>query len=414
MNILKLVYRYLSDKMLTTVLNIVLLSLGIAVVFVLISFNRQLGEKITANARGIDLVVGAKGSPLQLILCSIFHVDFPTGNIRLRDAERIARMPLVKKAIPMALGDSFEGYRIVGTTRQYAELYAAQMADGDWYSASMQAVVGANVAERTGLQRGGGFVSSHGLSGAGDHHDAKFVVTGVLGRSGTVLDNLVLTQVESVWMVHESHESDSSAHHAGSIPTYPSRLVPSVDQSDTTKELTSMLIQFRNPLAAIQLPRFINTHTKMQAASPAFETARLFSILGVGASVMSAFSIVLVVISALSIFIVLYNAMRERQYDLAIMRTMGAGRGTVFSLVVLEGTVLTTVGTITGLLLGHLCLVVFVSFVPDAGQIGFSPFRMYREELFVLIASAGLGIGCSIIPAMQAYKLNIHRVLSGN
>lgn len=420
MSTIKLVYRYLTDKMLSTTLNVVLLSLGIAVIFILLSVGRQMEEKINSNSRGIDLVVGAKGSPLQLILCSIFHVDFPTGNIKLHDADNLAQHRLIKLAIPLSMGDNFQGYRIVGTTRAYADLYKGELATGDWFNKPMDVVVGVNVAERAGLHLGATFASSHGLSGAGEEHGTKFIVTGEMKRTNTVLDNLILTPLESVWEVHHHEGEDESEEHEveddarESIAKNPYKLVPSVDRSDTTKEVTSLLIQFRNPIAAIQLPRYINGSTNMQAASPAFETARLFSILGVGVDVIAGFAAVLVLISGLSIFIVLYNAMRERRYDLAIMRTMGASRATVFSSLVLEGAILTLTGSIVGLLIGHLSLYAFVQFIPEGGQIGLQPFMLLPGEAIVLAGSVGLGVICSLLPAMQAYRLNIHHVLAGN
>ena len=133
MNLFLLVWSYLKSKPLNTALNIFLLALGIAVVTILLLFNNQLQEKISANAKGIDLVVGAKGSPLQLILCSVFHIDFPTGNIKLSEAEKVVRHRMVKNAIPLALGDSYNGYRIVGTNHAYAELYKATLASGVWW-----------------------------------------------------------------------------------------------------------------------------------------------------------------------------------------------------------------------------------------------------------------------------------------
>ena len=130
MNIFILVWSYLKARPLNTAINIVLLALGIAVITILLLFKNQLDQKITENSKGIDLVIGAKGSPLQLILCNIFHVDFPTGNIKLREADRISKNRLIKTAIPLALGDSYNSYRIIGTNIHYAEIYQAQLAHG--------------------------------------------------------------------------------------------------------------------------------------------------------------------------------------------------------------------------------------------------------------------------------------------
>ena len=413
MSIFSLVWNYLKAKPLNTVLNIFLLALGIAVITILLLFNNQLQEKISKNAKGIDLVVGAKGSPLQLILCNIFHIDFPTGNIKLNEAERLARHRLVKKAIPLALGDSYQNFRIIGTSQDYPTLYHAEIGDGKWWGNDLEIVLGATVAEITGLKIGESFASAHGLSKEGHHHDqALFVVTGILVKTNTVLDNLLLTNVSSIWKVHEEHD-DGAQHEEPLKMNNPSPLVPSVEAGDSTREITSLLLQYRNPIAAIQLPRFINSQSNLQAASPAFETARLFSILGVGVEVLMGFAYVLIFISGLSIFIALYNSLKEREYDLAIMRSMGASRAKLFITIVLEGSSLTIVGSVIGLAIGHAVLFAFTLLVEESQKTGMSALIFYREEIVIFAGSIVLGILCSLIPAIQAYRTNIHKVLAG-
>lgn len=415
MNILLLVWNYLKAKPLNTALNIVLLSLGIAVIVVLLLFNKQLEEKISENARGIDLVVGAKGSPLQLILCNIFHIDFPTGNINLKEAERIAKNRLVKNAIPLALGDSYGSYRIIGTDQRYAELYKAEVAQGEWFSEELEVVLGANVAAMTKLNLNDEFASAHGLTVGGHAHDEhNFVVKGILKRSNTVLDNLILTSVESVWHVHDLHTEEDHQHHEQDTSFVASPLVPSIAAGDSTKEITSLLIQYRSAMGAIQLPRFVNGQSSLQAASPAFETARLFSILGVGVDILMAFAYVLIFISALSIFIALYNSLRERRYDLAIMRSMGATRLKLVVTILSEGVLLTLLGSLIGLLMGHGVVMLMTTFVAETQKAGISGLVFYTEEWIILAGSLLLGVLCALIPAWQAYRTDISKVLAGN
>jgi len=410
MNLISLVVSYLRARPLNTFLNILLLALGIAVITILLLFNNQLKEKITENTKGIDLVVGAKGSPLQLILCNVFHIDFPTGNIKLSEAERLARHRLVKNTIPLALGDSFKNYRIVGTNRAYAELYEAELATGEWWANDLEVVVGSTVAELLKLKVGDRFESAHGLSEEGHaHEESSFIVKGVMKRTQSVLDNLILTNVSSIWKVHEHEETVREP-----VLLNPSELVPSVESGDSTKEITALLIKYRNPIAAIQLPRYINTQTGMQAASPAFEAARLFSILGVGVEALTGFAYVLIFISALSIFIALYNSLKERQYDLAIMRSMGASKSVLFIATQLEGITLTLLGSVVGLALGHGVLYLFTVWIEESGRTGISASVFYNEELYLLAGSLVLGILCSLIPSFQAYRTDIHKVLAGN
>jgi putative ABC transport system permease protein len=412
MNLLTLVISYLKAKPLNTLLNILLLALGIAVITILLLFNYQLREKISDNTKGIDLVVGAKGSPLQLILCNVFHIDFPTGNINLKEAERLAKHRLVKSAIPLALGDSYQNFRIVGTNPAYADLYQAQLATGAWWSADLEVVVGSTAAELLQLKVGNTFQSAHGLSKEGQAHEENpFVVKGVLKKTNSVIDNLILTNVSSIWKVHAEHDSIETL---SKIISDTSVLVPTHEAGDSTKEITSLLIKFRNPIAAIQLPRYINTFTTMQAASPAFEAARLFSILGVGVEALTGFAYVLILISALSIFIALYNSLKERQYDLAIMRAMGASRTKLLVATQLEGVALTVLGSLMGLALGHVVLYAFTMLVSESQKTGLSAFVFYSEELYLFIGSVVLGMLCSLIPSFQAYRTDIHKVLAGS
>jgi putative ABC transport system permease protein len=416
MSVISLVWNYLKSKPLNTVLNILLLALGIAVITVLLLFNKQLEEKISSNAKGIDLVVGAKGSPLQLILCNIFHIDFPTGNINLKEAEGISKSRLIRNAIPLALGDSYLSYRIIGTTQKFPELYKAELAQGNWWSKEMDVALGATVAEELKFSVGDKFESTHGLTKEGHaHEEEKFVVTGILKRTNTIADNLILTSIESIWKVHEEHGGVEEVKPIDPQTNFiPSPLIPTHAAGDSTKEVTSLLIQYRSPMAAIQLPRFINGQSSMQAASPAFETARLFTILGVGVEILMGFAYVLIFISGLSIFIALYNSLKERRYDLAIMRSMGASRFKLFFAVLLEGSTLACLGSIIGLMFAHGVLMVMALTVEETMKAGITGFVFYSEEWIILAGSLFLGVLCAVLPAIQAYRTDISKVLAGN
>jgi putative ABC transport system permease protein len=412
MNILILVWSYIKSRPLNTAINIALLALGIAVITIMLLFNNQLQQKMNDNARGIDLVVGAKGSPMQLILCNIFHIDFPTGNIPLREANRISRNALIKTAIPLALGDSYQSFRIVGTTRSYAELYRAEIAAGDWWNDNLEVTVGSNVADRVKFKLNDAFTSAHGLTQAGHTHDEHgYIVTGIMQPTGTILDDLILTSIESIWEVHEVPHTQLAMDDTTELRSV---LVPSVTANDSTKEITALLVKYRSPLAAVQLPRLINAQTNLQAASPAFETARIFSILGVGVDIIRAFAYVLIAISALSIFIALFNSLKERAYDMAVMRSMGASRAKLLVLVLMEGGLMTLIGCIIGMGMGHAVLMLLPTIVKQSEKTGINGFIFYPEEWIILVGSLLLGLVCAVIPAAQVYRSNVSKILAGN
>src|SRR5258705_8944422 len=256
---------------LQTALSLGLLALGVGTIVAALLVVSQLEERMGRDARGIDLVVGAKGSPMQLILSGIYHLDAPTGNIPLSAAQSIAKNRMVKRAIPLALGDSWKGFRIVGAPRQYAEHYGAKLRSGKYYESEMDAVLGSEVAARTGTAVGAHFNGAHGMGGDGDEHaNAPYTVVGVLERTGSVIDRLVLTGIESVWHVHESAHGRPAAT-ANERPGAAAKAA-----ADEEREVTVLLVQYASPLAVATLPRAVNSQSELQAASPAFENARLF------------------------------------------------------------------------------------------------------------------------------------------
>lgn len=421
MNLFKISLAYIYRRKLNTLLNMVLLGLGTGIVIVLLLFGEQFEENLHRNVQNIDVVVGAKGSPLQLILSSVFHVDVPTGNIPLLEARELAKNRAVAQAIPLALGDNYRGYRIVGTTSEYARHYRAELIDGTFWDAPYQVVIGAQVVNETGLALGDKVISSHGLTAetASDQHESQpFRVVGVLQPTGSIIDRLLLTSVETVWLVHEPHEEgegDEQDHHMESHADEDSArdvLGLSLDsEADAEREVTSLLIRYRSPIAAVSFPRYVNKETKFQAASPAFETTRLFALLGVGLEVVRVFGGVLVFAAALSIFVVLYNAMKDRRYDLAMMRALGASRGKLFVQVLVEGVLLTLMGTGLGFALGHASTEVIGAWVREAQHINLTGWIILPDEFWLIGLALVLGGVSALIPALQVYRTDVAQTL---
>ncbi|MEB2786335.1 ABC transporter permease [Algoriphagus persicinus] len=418
MNLFKLSWKYLTFRPLSTGLNVFLLALGLAIITVLLLIQDQLEKKMTQDAAGIDLVVGAKGSPLQLILAGVYHIDFPTGNIPIDEAQKLSRNRLVKNSIPMALGDNHEGFRIVGTNHDYPALYQAKLQSGVLWVKPFEVVLGAEVAEKSNYIVGDEFLGSHGISVGSHEHDANnFKVVGVLERKGNVLDRLILTSVESIWFTHDEGTTmtpDSTTNHVVHQEVAFSDSVATKGFPITTesRELTTVLIQYRNPMAAIQLPRLINSGTSMQAASPSFEMSRLFELLGVGITLLKGLAVVIIGISGLGIFIALYNSLKERKYDLAILRVLGASRRQLLLLIFLEGIMLTFLGAILGILLGHTFLAVIIS-QNEQGVVGtLQPWIFLQQELWIVVYALVVGVLASIIPALAAYQTSIAKQLT--
>ena len=401
MNLARLSLAYLGARPLNTALNLVLLALGVGTIAVVLLATHQVEERMGRDARGIDLVAGAKGSPMQLILSAVFHLDAPTGNIPLAAAKQLAQNRAVRKAIPLALGDSFRGYRIVGTTHDYVAHYGGEPAAGRLWREPMEAVLGAEAARGTGLAVGGEFIGSHGIAEGGEEHGERpYRVVGVLKPTGSVLDRLVLCSVESVWFVHVHPDKHDD----------PQEVLASLREDE--QEITALLVQYASPIAAATLPRMINATSALQAASPAYESARLFRMIGVGVDVLRAFAFVLVAAAGLSIFIALYNAMEERRYDLAVMRMLGASPAKLMRLVLLEAVVLALVGAALGLALGHLAAEAVGAMLAAEQQGRITGATWLPSELWLVALAAGVGLVAGLVPAWRAYRTDIAHTLA--
>lgn len=399
-----LAWRYLWSRPLAAALNLLLLTLGLAAMTLVMLVAAQVDRAFERDLNGIDLVVGAKGSPLQLILAGVFHIDAPTGNIPLQEVQELQKNPLVAQVIPLSLGDSYQGFRIVGTTPDYVAHYGAALAQGALWSQPMDAVLGASVAraivqpghEQAALV-GVTFIGTHGLGAGGHAHgEHPYRVSGVLQPCGCVLDRLILTSSESVWLVHETATADDPED---------------LEILKQEREVTVALVRYRTPLAAVSLPRSVNANTSMQAAAPAMEISRLLRLLGVGADVLRAFGGVLLAVAALSVFIALWNAVRESRFDLAMLRMLGAPPGRVAGLVLCEALWLAVVASGLGLLLGHGLAHAMGWALQAQGLLPVTGALWLPEEAGVPLLAGLVAAVAALLPAMQAYRTDVADLL---
>ena len=399
MKTVTLAFRYLWSRPLQAMLNLLLLTLGLASITFVLLASEQIDRAFQRDLAGIDLVVGAKGSPMQLILAGVFHIDVAPGNIALKDAQALREHPLVAKLIPLSMGDSFRGYRIVGTTPDYLAHYGMAFAQGQAWARPMEAVLGAQVAQATGMVNGDSFNGSHGLAGGGgDHAQKPYRVKGVLAPCGCVVDRLILTSTESVWQVHETHEMNE-AHDAK-------------EAREPAREITMALVKYKSPMAAVSLPRYVNSTTGMQAAAPAVEVSRLLRMLGVGSEVLRGVGAVLLFTAALSVFIALWNAVRERRDDLAMLRMLGATPAKVAGLLLAEALWLALLASILGLAAGH-GLTALVGYLLEAQHSLPVTGRIWvPAEAWIPAAAVGVAALAALIPSVTAYRIDVSQLLN--
>ena len=406
------------------------MSLGVGIISILLILNNHIEKQLDNNLRSIDMVVGAKGSPLQLILSSVYHLDKPTGNISYKEAKSLNKNVLVDFTIPLSYGDTYKGYRIVGTNEKYFDLYNLELSQGKKWSRSMQAVLGSSVASNKNLKVGDKFFGTHGFDDHGHIHDNHaYVVVGILKQSYSVADNLILTNLKSVWQVHEEHDDceddhyhDHSNHdHSHDHHSHDHHSHDHSDHDhnhdnhsydDANKMITAMLVKFKSPVGLVQIPRKINEETNMQAAIPLFEINRLTSLIGFGINTINIIALIIMLVSGISIFITLFNSLKKRRYELALMRVHGATRIQLIKLIFLEGLSLSILGTFFGLLISRFSLVIISSFTNQNQSFTNIDLSMINSELLLLIAALIIGFIASLIPALSVYRINIPKILS--
>jgi len=436
--ITKIAWKNIWFKPLNTALSIILLTASVAIITLLILLDEQFEKKFNSNIDGIDMVLGAQGSPLQLILSSVYQVDAPTGNIDYAEAKTWMHSPMVKSAIPLAFGDNYLGYRIVGTTPEYLTKYGAALKEGKVFDKNFEVVVGSEIAQKLGVKVGDKFFGSHGDAAEGElHEDHAYHVTGIAAPTGKVVDNLILCNVPSVWAMHdhgeeghtdgvdseeENHEQEAVAageehEHEGHDHDAHAEEEEHHDHeeviSEEGKEITAVLIQFRGKMGFITWPRLVAQNTKMQAASPAREINRLFTLFGIGLDALQYLAYGIMLISGISIFIALYNTLKERKYEFALLRVNGASRLQLLLLVLIESLLLCITGFVFGTIVGRVALSLISGSSESEFKISFNPLEfVWEKEGYLLGLTIFVGILAAVIPAVKAYSLNISKTLA--
>ena len=424
----KIAWKNIIYKPLNSALCICLLLFGVGIISLLLLIQNQLEGKFQRDLRNVDLVVGAKGSPLQLVLSAIYHLDAPTGNIKLAEARKIMQNREVEEAIPLAYGDSYRGHRILGTTAEFVKKYDGEISEGRMFAKPMEATLGEKVASKFNLSIGDSFLGTHGdVKGGHVHEDDPYTVVGILQRTNSVVDRLILTDVESVWQVHShdhgSHMStidtlhaleldldynhDHDHDHAHDHCHSHGKHVMTAD----SMEITACLLKYKSKMSVLKMPRVINEQTNMQAVLPALEINRLFHMIGIGATTIKLIAGGIMLMAGLSVFFVLLSRLRDRKYELALLRSVGYRPTELFMLLVFEGLFLAILGYALGWLLSR-AGIYFINVRAESDfNLSFKGQWVQGEE-WVLILTIFLGFVSALIPAWRAMKMDVSSILS--
>ena len=409
--LLLIVRKSLAQHALSSGVTVAASALGVGLVLAVFGLSAQSERAFTGGSIGFDAVLGARGSALQLVLNTVYHLETSPGNLPWSRYVEVREDPLVELAIPYAVGDSYRGFRVVGTTEELfsrfeyreGETFTFQ-GDGEPYDPERrEAVVGASVARRLGLGRGSHIRPEHGVGIASEHaeeHDEEFVVTGVLEPTNTPSDRVIWIPIEGVFRM-DGHVL------RGTGETFTAR--PGQPIPEEHREVSAVLLKLKSPQAGFQLDRRINGEdTRATLAFPIGRSIQeLFDKLGWVNRVLEAVAYLVCVVAAGAILASLTNAMNERRHEFAVLRALGARRRTVFAAIVLESSIIAGLGALLGF------VVYALLFLGIAGSIeartgvlveavDFHPvFVLAPLGMFVLGALAGL------VPAWKAYATDV-------
>jgi putative ABC transport system permease protein len=382
------VWRYLQGRFVTSVLTVVSVALGVSLVIASVLLTRGIKEGFIAGATDYNLIVGAKGSPTQLVLNVVFRMDAPTPNIPLSAYEDLRADPRVEAAVPVAMGDAYQGFRYVATSEAYfAPLpwrrHAPALATGRLFRSEAperpdyEAVLGADAARGTGLKPEDRFYEGEEMAAY------PLRVVGVLRPTGTADDRAIFISLASYWEMNE------------------------ISRKALIKPLTAVLIRPKRLSDLTALHRGWNVGPDLQAALPSAILLNIFNLLGLVEDVLALVLAVVAVVVGLYLFVTMYNATLERRREIATMRALGARRATVLGIVLLESCVIAGLGGLAGILGGHGVAALGASLLAARGGPVTHALALSALQPVTFGAVVALGALAGLLPAVLAYRTEV-------
>jgi putative ABC transport system permease protein len=450
MNLVKIVTKNMRQRALATWLTAISVALGVALSVAILLVKQGVQRRFEQGTLGYEMVVGAKGSPLQLVLNTVYNLDVSPGNVSWKLFEQLRDDKRVKLAVPFSVGDNYHGFRIVGTTDAFfkefefepgrkPELAAGRIFHFDEAALKaafqeaeerarerearergeevkpimehnhgnrpFEAVIGATVAQETGLKIGQTFVAAHGVqpaTEAKEHTENPWTVVGILKPTQTAVDRGIYINLDSFYHIagHEIREPTAAAK---------------AEKKDSDPDLgmvSSIVLKLRSPISAFPLYREINDRPDAMAAFPAAEIRKLFDIVGNIDRLLLAQAVLILIVAGVAIAVSIYNSMSERRREIAILRALGARRATIFSIILLEAVTICAVGALAGMVGGHLVVAAANGFIYKASGFVIPAYQMQALEWFILLVAVVVGAISGLGPAMGAYRTDVAKNLA--
>ncbi|MBR9825371.1 MAG: ABC transporter permease [Alphaproteobacteria bacterium] len=399
-----LAWKSLLNRGMSAVLTILAVTLSVTLFLSVERIQNGVRESFNSTISETDLIVGARGGSINLLLYSVFRLGDPTANISWESYELVSTAPGVAWSVPISLGDSHRGYRVVGTTTEYFEHYrygrdvALEFREGLPFDGIYQTVLGYEVARELGYELGQRIVLSHGIGAVSfaEHTDHEFEIVGILAPTGTPVDRSVHTSLESIEVIHIGWDT-------GMAPSQP--VADFSDEDLQPASVTAVLIGVESPLRVLSLQRQINTYRgeALTALIPGVALSQLWEVIGAGERAFRAISILVVIVGLFSILTALTSSLNERRREMAVLRATGARPADLASLLILEAASLAALGAVIGIALTQIAIstisiIVRTRYGLDlGGQIGLL-------ELYVFAGVTVAGAIAGGLPAWQAQR----------
>jgi putative ABC transport system permease protein len=416
MAILTLAWKSLLNRRFTAFLTVVSIALSVALLVGVERLRTEARASFANTLSGTDLIVGARSGPVQLLLYSVFRIGDATNNISWESYQDIAEHPRVSWTVPIALGDSHRGFRVLGTTRGYFDHYRygrdrpLELAEGQEFSDLYDAVLGAEVADKLDYQIGDPIIVAHG---AGDvsfarHDDKPFRVVGILARTGTPVDRTVHVSLEAIEAIHIDWQSGAP------LPGVSISAEQARAMDLTPKAITAALVGLSSKIATFQVQRYVNDYPQepLSAVLPGVALSQLWNLIGIAENALLIVSAFVVVVGLFGMLTALLTSLNERRREMAILRSVGARPGHVFGLIMGEAIFLTLLGAVLGLTLLYLLLLIGQPIIESEFGIFIGIGGLSPHEWILIGAVVGAGVLVGIVPSYRAYRLSLADGLS--
>lgn len=401
----------LLNRKFTTILCIVSIALSVTLFLSIEKIRKSAEDGFTNTISQTDLIVGAKGGALELLLYSVFHMGNPINNIRYSSFQELSQNPQVAWTIPLSMGDAYRGHRVIGTNENFYKHYRyhgdqeIQFQKGEIPNDTFDVTIGAEVAKKFNLKINDPIILSHGIAESSllHHQNTPFKVTGILKPTFTPIDQALYIDLAGMEALHFGWETGVPSGEIIAAERFKKENIE-------IHQITSVLIKLKSRIAVLKMRRNIDQFESepLMAIIPAFELQNMWKTLGKVEDILKLVSLCVLVVGVLGILICLYTTINERRREMSILRSLGASASHIFSLLMLESTIIVFLGCALGVGLLYLGLYFLAPVLQNQYSVflKIDPLSM-REWIYLLIIFV-IGSLAGLIPAIKAYYLSLH------